>query len=170
MDRLNAEPSAGKKDFSVFWMTRRHPHRKIMFKQRLDDAPAEKASAAEYDHLASLHRQNPCSMPSCRFRVLPGAELGARHGYIMEAFLYLAKDPDPGERHHGRCASNKTKLNYQWSRDDLWQYACFGGHRGLGVRRRYQHGLPGSALFPAPGQGHPLLFTRESTLCNLGRD
>jgi hypothetical protein len=25
--------------------------------------------------LASLHRYDPCSMPSCRFRVLPGAKI-----------------------------------------------------------------------------------------------
>src|SRR2546430_8606808 len=51
MDRLDAEPNAGEKGSSAFWMPRCDPHRKIALKQTLDDAPTEKASPADYGHL-----------------------------------------------------------------------------------------------------------------------
>jgi hypothetical protein len=66
MGRLKAEVSVGKQCSSAFWMPGCDPHRKISLNQVLDDAPAKKASPAEYGHLlARYHLDGLSASVSC---------------------------------------------------------------------------------------------------------
>src|ERR1700757_749051 len=55
LGRLKAEVNVGKQCSSAFWMPGCDPHQNITLKQVLDDAPAKKASPAEYGHLLARH-------------------------------------------------------------------------------------------------------------------